>query len=142
MDNAAWVLWKPDRSGLHGIVLSHVDDLLVGGDSVARDNILQLEKVLGFGSIEHNFFQYCGKRISQNLQTGVIEVKMVEYHSNAQPVRIDKDRRRMPDAKLLPSEQRQLRALLGSLQWLVAQCRLDMGCHLSVLLGEPPKVTR
>lgn len=88
-----------------------VDDLLVW---------LQVGKVLGFGLIEHNSCQYCGKRTFQNFRT-------------AQPIRIDKDRRRMPGAKLLLSEQRQLRALLGSLQWLAAQCRLDIGFHLSVL---------
>lgn len=123
-DNAAAVLWKSDRRGLHGIVLSHVDDLHVW---------LQVGKVLEFGLIERNSCQYCGKRTFQNLQTGGIEVKKVEYHPAVQPIRIDKGRRHMPGAKLLPSEQRQLRALLGSLQWLAAQCRLDIGFPLSVL---------
>ena len=35
----------------------------------------------------------------------------------------------------MPGEQRQLRALLGSLQWLVAQVRFDIQFQLSTLQG-------
>ena len=139
MDHACWMLWKPDRKGLHGMVLSHVDDLLVGGDETARNSVLALEKELGFGSVEHNSFRYCGKQIEQH-EDGVITVTMKEYHANLEPVRVSRERRAKPDDDLQPGEQKQLRAILGSLQWLVAQVRLDMGYHLSVLQGERPKV--
>jgi len=139
MDHACWMLWKPDRKGLHGMVLSHVDDLLVGGDETARNSVLALEKELGFGSVEHNSFRYCGKQIEQH-EDGVITVTMKEYHANLEPVRVSRERRAKPDDDLQPGEQKQLRAILGSLQWLVAQVRLDMGYHLSVLQGERPKL--
>ena len=40
------------------------------------------------------------------------------------------------DAVLAPGEAKQLRALVGSLQWLVAQCRIDLGYQLSVLQAD------
>ena len=50
-------------------------------------------------------------------------------------------RRRDLDASLAPGEVKQLRAPVGSLQWLVAQVRLDMGFRPSVLQAEEGKVS-
>ena len=140
VDAACWFLWSDDRATLLGVVLSHVDDLLCGGGEEARKSILSLETELGFGSIEHNAFNYCGKNISQDLTTGVITVSMEEYHSNLKTVVIPTHRRGDPAAALTPAEQKQLRGLLGSLQWLVAQVRVDHGYALSVLQGETPNM--
>jgi hypothetical protein len=49
-------------------------------------------------------------------------------------------RRERPDAELLESERKQLRAILGALHWLVAQLRFDMGFLLSTLQGESQTV--
>eukprot|EP00439_Symbiodinium_sp_Y106_P030299 s2423_g3.t1 len=43
-------------------------------------------------------------------------------------------------SKLTEMERRQLRALLGSLQWLTAQLRFDVGFVVSTLQGEAPTV--
>jgi len=142
MDAACWMLWEIDEKGnsvLLGVVLSHVDDLLCGGSPRARESILSLEKELGFGSIEHNSFNYCGKKVSQD-EHGVIHVTMPEYHANLQPVNVPVHRKKNPDAELNDAEKKQLRAILGSLQWLVAQVRVDQGFALSTLQGEKPTV--
>lgn len=67
---------------------------------------------------------------------------MEEYHSNLHPIKVFTERKKDVHSPLNAGELRQLRALLGSLQWLVAQqVRLDMGYHrLSVLQGEKPCV--
>ena len=65
---------------------------------------------------------------------------MVEYHDNLKTIEVPVHRRREGNAALTPSEHKSLRALLGSLQWLVAQVRFDQGYQLSVLQGEPPVV--
>ena len=140
MDAACWMLWSKDRKELQGIVLSHVDDLLCGGSEEARASILSLEKELGFGSVEHDSFTYCGKKIAQD-ETGCIHVSMVEYHENMKVAPVPLHRRRCPEAALTPAEQKQLRALLGSLQWLVAQVRIDQGFSLSTLQGEQPTIS-
>lgn len=139
MDHAAWFLWKKGTTELHGVILSHVDDLLLGGDQVAYASLMDLGSELGFGTIDKDEFVYCGKRIRQE-KTGIIYVTMDEYHANLQPIKILGGRRKALDDELDAGELKQLRGLLGSLQWLVAQVRLDMGYHLSVLQGEKPCV--
>ena len=137
MDAAMWVLYDGDR--LCGMIISHVDDLLMAGDNVAKRTLDALGRELGFGSLETASFQYCGKLIEQK-PDNAIEVSMVEYHENMQPAVIPVQRKKNPDSTLNPSEHRQLRAILGSLQWLVAQVRCDMSYQLSTLQGEPPTI--
>ena len=140
MDFACWMLWNKDRTALDGIIVSHVDDLLLGGNARAQKLLLSLGEELGFGSVEYDDFTYCGKRIRQRPEDGTIVISMVEYHQNLRPVTIPVHRRECPDATLTEGERKQLRAVLGSLQWLVGQLRIDMGYHLSTLQGEPPLV--
>ena len=135
LDYACWMLWSPDGTELEGVILSHVDDLLLGGNLRAQQSLLKLGELLGFGSIEYDDFVYCGKRICMR-EEGSISLSMVEYHQNLAPVTIPVHRRAHPESELSDGEKRQLRAILGSLQWLVAQLRFDMGYHLSTLQGE------
>ena len=138
IDFAVWFLWNEDKTKLHGIVASHVDDLLLGGDAVAKRSLDKLNEELGFGALQHNCFTYCGKRIE--MKDGQVLVSMKEYHENLKTVLIPVNRRQEPDSPLTATEQRQLRAVLGSLQWLVAQCRFDLGFQLSSLQGSPAVV--
>ena len=135
IDGALWFLWSACGQHLEGMIVSHVDDLLFGGNDRARSLLKQLGDELGFGSLEENKFHYCGKLIEKH-PNGDISISMREYHENLKPIQLPLHRRREPQATLMPSEQKQLRALLGSLQWLVAQVRFDMGFHLSVLQSE------
>ena len=138
MDAAQWFLKGADGA-LEGIIVSHVDDLLMAGNDRARSTLEALGKELGFGSLETGSFTYCGKLVEQ-LPDKSIEVSMRAYHENMQPITVAVQRKKQLDSQLTPAEHRQLRAILGSLQWLVAQVRWDMGYHLSVLQGEPPLV--
>ena len=87
MDYACWLLWSEDKSTLEGVIISHVDDLLLGGGSRAQALLQDLGQILGFGSVEYDDFTYCGKRIRQH-DDGSISISMIEYHSNLQPVSI------------------------------------------------------
>ena len=60
---------------------------------------------------------------------------MVEYREN-----LPKFRKAEQDAALSTAEHKQLRALLGSFQWLVAQVRFDLAFQVSSLQGEKPTV--
>ena len=62
---------------------------------------------------------------------------MIEYHKNLKAAVVPVHRRKDPSSSLTPSETKQLRALLGSMQWLVAQLRFDLQFQLSVLQAEP-----
>jgi len=135
LDAAMWFLWSDDGKTMEGIVVSHVDDLLMGGSPVAIASLEALGGELGFGSLERGSFVYCGKRITQHADHS-ISIDMKEYHENLAPAVVPMHRRRTPDAPLTPDEQKKLRALLGSLQWLVSQLRADLGFQLSTLQGD------
>eukprot|EP00435_Cladocopium_sp_Y103_P036685 s2050_g9.t1 len=124
-----WFLWSEDGKTMEGIFVSHVDDLLMGGSPVAIASLEALGKELGFGSLERGSFVYCGQRITQH-EDYSISIDMKEYHENLKPAVVPVHRRRTPDAPLTPDEQKQLRALLGSLQWLGRVCRSTFGAEL------------
>ena len=135
LDAAMWMLWSADRTKLDGLLVSHVDDLLLGGNERAKALLLKLGDELGYGSLEEKRFHYCGKLIEQH-DNGDISISMREYHENLKPIIIPVHRRRGPTSPLLEYELKSLRALLGSLQWLVAQVRFDMSYLLCTLQGE------
>lgn len=119
------------------MVVSHVDDLLFCGSPVAEESLRRIGDKLGFGSVERDDFVWCGKRV-RRAADGIIRISMVEYHENVSEVVIEKHRKSDPTALLNALEARKLRAVVGSLQWLVAQCRFDMGFSVSALQGEHP----
>ena len=119
--------------------LSHVDDLLLGGTQIAYESIRKLGEELGFGSFEKDVFTYCGKKIERN-DDHSITVSMKAYHENLHPVSVATHRKQHLDEPLTPSEHRQLRGLIGSMQWLVTQVRIDMAFQLSTLQGDKPTV--
>jgi len=155
IDGAMWCLWAFDKTVigsanvdeqgtgkiLRGIVVSHVDDLLFTGDAVAEKSLGQIGSELGFGSLDREDFSWCGKRI-RRASDMTIRLSMHEYHENLKEVILPRHRKGDPDAPLDAHEARQLRAVLGSLQWLVAQIRFDMSFGVSTLQGgSPPKIS-
>lgn len=128
VDAAMWCLWTEQADGsrtLEGIIVAHVDDLLFTGSKMAEDSLMAIGAELGFGSLGGEDFVWCGKRIRRH-QDGTIRLSMREYHENLQEVNIPRRRKNCLDSPLEPHEARQLRGILGSLQWLVAQVRFDM----------------
>lgn len=95
---------------------------------------------LGFGSLEEVKFQYCGKWVEQH-SDGTIAISMLEYRSNMSPVPIAAHRKKDLNSDLSPSELKQLRGILGSLQWLVTLVRFGQAFALSVLRSEKPKIS-
>eukprot|EP00435_Cladocopium_sp_Y103_P031960 s717_g8.t1 len=63
---------------------------------------------------------------------------MNEYHDNLSEIVLPRHRKSNVNSPLDSHEHRQLRAVLGSLQWLVAQLRFDMSFAVSTLQGENP----
>ena len=142
LDGALWFLWdevegsNESSKKLRGVIVGHVDDLLFAGDQTALNSLMKLGEVLGYGSIEADDFHWCGKRIRRDPDSKEILVSMEKYHEQLKPLIIPRDRRRDLDARLSPQEVKKLRAILGSLQWLVAQVRFDMAFTVSSLQGE------
>ena len=141
-DQAAWFLWSASASGtskLLGALVSHVDDLLFGGDEEAETSLREVGDELGFRDLERDKFVWCGKQFEKH-RDGTVTLSMRAYHDNLRPIPLGKGRKSDMAATLFPAERKQLRALLGSLQWLVAQVRFDMSFTVSALQGEEPCV--
>ena len=138
LDQAVWFLWSgPERKTLCGMIISHVDDLLLGGNALAEKSLLQVGDELGFREVTRNSFTWCGKFFDKK-PDGSVTLSMKTYHENLREVTLSKSRRSDVAALLTPFEHRQLRAVLGSLQWLVAQLRFDLSFCVSSLQGESP----
>jgi len=140
VDGAIWCLRVTNEAGertLEALVVAHVDDLLFAGGVKGKASLDAIGTELGFGSLEEGDFTWCGKRI-RRASDGTIRLSMREYHENLQEILLPKHRKSDPTSQLDASEARQLRALLGSLQWLVAQLRFDMSYAASALQGEHP----
>lgn len=134
LDALCWTL-RDECGELRGIIRSHLDDLLLGGDAKGQESFADLGKEVGFGSLDRDGFTYCGKHISQDSE-GVIKIQMFEYHKSLKPAIVAVGRRKELSPPLTPAETKQLRALLGSMQWLVAQLRFYLQFQLSTLQSE------
>ena len=138
LDQAVWFLWDgPEQKQLRGMIVSHVDDLLFGGDPVAEKSLMEVGDQLGFRDVTRNEFTWCGKFFQKHAD-GKVTLSMKAYHENLREVFVPKHRRGDVAASLTAQERRQLRALLGSFQWLVAQLRFDLAFSVSSLQGESP----
>ena len=96
-------------------------------------------KFIGFGIREEGSFVWCGKRI-RRAEDKTIRMSMSEHHQNLKEIYVSKSRRNDAHARMTLAETRQLKALPGSFQWLVAQFRFDMSFAASALQGEKPTV--
>ena len=103
-----------------GILILHVDDMLVTGDRAIKefDKALDnLKENFNFGKWEQlsngHSLKYCGGQIYQN-EWG-IEVSYAEYIRKVCPVTINKGRK--PQDDLSMQEISKYRALIGALQW-------------------------
>ena len=64
---------------LHGLVASHVDDLLITGDYVFKHEVEdKLKEIFVLSKMEEGSFKYCGCRINAK-NDGSIELDQREY---------------------------------------------------------------
>jgi len=137
IDGAFFMKWE--NGTLVGALIAHVDDMVMAGTASAKRSFVELGSRLEFGSLEEDSFVFCGKKI-QRLPSGEVVLTMREYHENLKIPVVPRARRKDLSSLLSPSENRQLKQLTGSLQWLVSQLRFDKGFSLSSIQSEPPTV--
>jgi hypothetical protein len=132
-DPCIWTFNSED--GVHlGLIGAHVDDLLIGGEKCAEwDNIIStLLTAFRWTPWESGHFKQCGVHVEQ-LPSGDIEQHQEEYLSTLAEVEIKAERQKQLNSSVTESERTQLRAILGGLQWLVTQTRLDCAVDVNLL---------
>ena len=110
---------------LCGIMLIHVDDFIIAGNTQFKKDILKrvLEK---YDISKHSsmMFKFIGMTISQTKEA--IKLEQYEYANSIQPVKINPSQNLDKDRQLNEEEVTQYRSLLGKLQWLANISRPDI----------------
>lgn len=108
----------------HGLLCSHVDDLLWTGSDYMDELMEQVQKRFTFGSTEHGSFRFCGRKIEEKDDRYVVTCP--ESLGKVKPIHIDGGRQRDPNDDVSAEEQSQMRAVLGSLGWVARLCRPEL----------------
>ena len=130
-----------DEDQLCGLMGVHVDDALVGGSGRHYDKCFdQLTKALEWSRWKEWSFEFCGIHIEQDADLN-ITVDQAKYVAGLHPITVSRERGKQEGAKLTSSEETQLRALLGGLQWHATSVASYLQCGVSMLQGEVKQAT-
>ena len=133
LDNCLFLPRDPsDSTKLDGILGTHVDDAIGGGNSRFNKALQQVQKKLPFGNHESTKFKFTGLTIEQRDDFS-IKVGQKDYVHQIEPIDIPKLRRKEQEAPVTEQEQQQLRALCGSLQYAAVHSRPDMMAKVAFL---------
>ena len=122
---------------VHGVVGVHVDDGLCGGDSVFDAAIKKLEAKYPFGAHKTKQFTFTGIQIRQD-ENWDIHLDQSAYVRDIMPIQVDRMRRKDSSLPFSDDERKQLRALVGSLQYAAVNTRPDIAARLSFLQTQVP----
>eukprot|EP00435_Cladocopium_sp_Y103_P014044 s1565_g3.t1 len=131
---------KKDPKKLDGILGTHVDDGIGGGNQEFEKALTQLQKVLPFGQREYRKFRFTGLDIEQ-LPDNSIRISQAEYLQKIDPINVNKTRRSQKESPANAQEIQDLRALCGSLQYAAVHSRPDLAAKASFLQKSIPSAT-
>ena len=140
-DPCVWVF--VDEGELIGIIGAHVDDFPIAGEE-KNERWNSITKLLlaafRWTPWEENEFKQCGVNIRQ-LDDFSFEQDQSEYLQGLDEIPIAKERAKQPDFPVTELERSQLRAVLGGLQWLVGQTRVDGMVDVNLLQSQVTTAT-
>ena len=131
---------KNNPQQLDGILGTHVDDGIGGGNQNFEKALEQLQKTLPFGTREFRKFKFTGLDIEQ-LPDHSIRVNQSRYVHKINPINVPKIRRATPESPITDQELHQLRGLCGSLQYAAVHSRPDIATKVACLQKGIPKAT-
>lgn len=142
VDPAAFYLRDPTGK-LVGMMIIHVDDLMIGTDQgiFAKEVVQRLHGRFPFGTWqsvakESAGVSYCGKEIKvkgSGAQRFATLSQQGFVDGRLGVIQISKERARDPDARVSESERTDFRSCVGSLQWLASQSRPDVAFEVNQL---------
>ena len=136
-DPCVWVFVNPETNEHCGIIGAHVDDFLIAGDKSPHwaECIKTLLAAFRWTPFEENSFKQCGIQVTQNPDGSVTQHKK-QYLSTMSEIELSKERALQPNSCVTEKERTELRALLGGLQWLVTQTRVDGSIDTNLLQSD------
>lgn len=123
-----------------GILGTHVDDGIGGGNARFDQVVKKLSKVLPFGSHDKQKFRFTGLDMEQ-LPDFSIRTNQGGFVEKIPPIDIPKTRRSEKESMANPHEVQQLRALCGSLQYAAVNSRPDLDAKASMVQKSICKAT-
>eukprot|EP00435_Cladocopium_sp_Y103_P016924 s2219_g4.t1 len=118
---------------LEGVLGAHVDDTITGGAGERYDQaISQLRARFPFRKWREGQGEFLGVVYTQCPSTKEITFCQEEYAKHIQPIRISRERCRMPWKAATAQEIASLRAVNGALGWLSSQSRPDLSVQTSM----------
>lgn len=125
---------------VHGILGTHVDDGVCGGDSYFHEQMQKLRKKLPFGSFKQRKFVFTGIQLEQ-LPDFSIMCSQADYIRQIPGIDIGRSRRQQPDSPINDHELSKLRGIIGSLQYAVTHTRPDIAAKLGEVQTQIAKAT-
>lgn len=125
---------------IHGVLGTHVDDGLCGGDDWFHQQIHKLKEKLPFGSFKTRKFTFTGIQLEQ-LPDFSIKATQGDYVKAISAIDVGKSRREVPEAPVTDSEMTKLRGLIGSMQYAVSHTRPDLASRLGEIQVQLSKPT-
>ena len=133
LDNCLFLLRNPkDPKRLDGILGTHVDDGIGGGNENFERALDKLQSSLPFGTREQGTFKFTGLDIEQ-LPDYSIKVNQGKYIHKINPIDIPKPRRVETNSPITSHELQSLRGLCGSLQYAAVHSRPDIATKVACL---------
>jgi len=122
LDKAVFRWYHNDK--IEGILVLHVDDFLVTGTERFYQCVMEvLGEKFQVGSRQEGKFKYVGLNIVTT--TDGIEISQNQYAEEISEVEIEAYER-PNDERLMPRELRDLRGIIGQIQWVSSQTRPDL----------------
>ena len=132
LEPCVYYLESTDKSGtriLHGVLGTHVDDGVGGGDAFYQKQVSLLREVLPFGSYRQTNMVFTGIKLNQ-LPGFSIHASQEEYVRNISAIDVGRHRRQTPEEGVTETELSKLRGLVGSLQYAISHTRPDIASRL------------
>ena len=128
------IFYYHKNNNLEGIISTHVDDVFWGGTQAFQENVIGfLKNIFRTSKENQHSFVYLGLTMKQNECD--IELNQDNYISEMSLVEIQNEQSRSPDDALNEDERKQLRTVIGQLNWVVNQTRPDIAyeaCQASI----------
>ena len=116
--------WKDPSGDLAGMFIMHVDDFLYAGSHSFQQVIEKLSNIFKVGSKGADVFRYIGLDVKET-DAGTT-VSQDFYISTLVEIHITSSRKMRKHDALTKDEEKQLRAVIGQLNWIATQSRPDL----------------
>ena len=134
----ALFIWYSDKV-LHGILCTHVDDLIYGGTPKWHETVMrQIAKIFKISRHESGIFRFIGMSIYQRVND--IQIDQSGYVNSLQEIEISPERLKLKHSLLDSDEKSILRSKVGQVQYAASHTRVDMAfdaCNISNYGKEP-----